>query len=586
MKAYTVIIGTFSFCVLIKNANSVSVEELLNMSIGEVQPHHSILWTNIFDSNVDKSKHLKNYRNFLKNLLSQVPTTQISMNKPTSFNEDTYLYDVNISAPIHYFFFIAQDHGTKDALKIANVMNQILNSIMYMSMPKLFFVFYQTKESFWQINTTLSIARYGGLVDSVILQVIRNKPPMIYLTNFTSDKVQGQNFIGPNSKLFSDNIKNISGYNLRVGVHPIWNNMKKNLQGYPANLAVDARLDKLFEYFHESLNVTTKFIVLNSPNRVENIRKQNLEMVLSGGDTTADIWNFDNIYILKYSKLVALVPLIHKTEITGSKDNLQSCLILLAIIVGMFLFFKYSRYSAAGWSWLNIFNLMLGNSANVQLQNLPAKLAYGLLLAISIFFISDMVSDLTAVNYENKQELLAENVDEILQKNLSVCSPSNRRVLKDLSKFGTDQDREVLNIKKYCFKNIEKNQVMITYEFEAERRLYENLFDDINNLTVVDMNLPITINSLIFRKNSVFRMKLRRAEMRFREFGLEAKWASDLKIRRMEKKNNEFDPDDHGLVISLMLFLLIGWGISITVFLLELIWYHVIRKLNVIVFEE
>ena len=230
---------------------------------------------------------------------------------------------------------------------------------------------------------------------------------------------------------------------------------------------------------------------------------------------------------------------------------------------------------------------MLGSSANVQLLNLPAKLAYGSLLIVSIFFISDMISDLTAINYENKKESIAETVDEVLDKNLSICTSNNFMLLKEISKLCTGKDRQVLNIKEYCYgRNINKNEVMIGYELMAERRIYENLLEDIDNTTVVDVNLPILINILSFLPNSIFRIKFSESEARFKEFGLEAKWASDLKIRRVEKKTSVIEIDDQGLVRSLILFLLIGWGVSITVFLLELAWYHVLRKLNVIVLEE
>ena len=145
----------------------------------------------------------------------------------------------------------------------------------------------------------------------------------------------------------------------------------------------------------------------------------------------------------------------------------------------------------------------------------------------------------------------------------------------------------MLNIKKMCYsRNIDKNEVMIGYELRAKRKLYENLLDEIDNTTVVDMNLPILVNGMIFRTYSPFMRKFSESEMRFKEFGLEAKWALDLKIRRPEKKTSVIETDDHGLVKSLTLFLLIGWGVSITVFFLELLWYHVITKLNVLVLEE
>ena len=77
------------------------------MSIEQEKPHDCILWTNLFDGTVEKSQHLNNYQGFLKNLLNQIPTKQMTMNKQIYFDEDEFfLYNVNISAPIHYFFVV------------------------------------------------------------------------------------------------------------------------------------------------------------------------------------------------------------------------------------------------------------------------------------------------------------------------------------------------------------------------------------------------------------------------------------------------------------------------------------------------
>ena len=585
MKSLLTIICIFNFNILLSCGKKISVEDVVGKSIEEVKPHHCILWTNLFDGVIYNSQHLKSHQRFLKNLLSKVPTTQMSINKPTSFTPGFYLYDVNISAPIHYFYFIAQDHGKNDARKIIDVIVKIFNSIMHMSVPKFLLVIHQRRSFSPTIKEILRIARLDNYVDFVVLQVIQNKPPVLFRNNFVSGKIEVQNNASLNSKLFPDYFQHLKEYNLRVGVPYDWSSKKKGFFLYPARLEPNSRLDKLYEYFAESLNVTTTFAIVDSPIRNENIKKHNVEMVLDGNDIAFGIWNFNNIYILRYSKVQALVPLIEKTEIKASKNILYSFLILAAIIIGLFLFFKYSRYSAAGWSWLNIFQLMLGNSVNVQLPNLSAKLAYGFLLAISLFFITDLVSDLTSINYENKKVLLADSVDEILQKKLAVCTPHNKEVFKILSEFCTDKQREVLNINKDCT-NIKENEIMIAFELIAEMRQYQNQLDDIDNSKVEDMGLPIIINAVFFRENSVFRTKFSIADSRFREFGLDVKWALDLKVRRLEKKGSVIDTDDDALVRSLILILLVGWGIAITVFLLELAWYHILSKFNLIVLEE
>ena len=96
MKFSVFIIYLFNFNILLICGKGMSVEDVVAKSIEEVKPHHCILWTNLFDGVVDKSKHLKNYQDFSKNLMSKIPTTQMSMNNPTSFVPGTYLYDVAV----------------------------------------------------------------------------------------------------------------------------------------------------------------------------------------------------------------------------------------------------------------------------------------------------------------------------------------------------------------------------------------------------------------------------------------------------------------------------------------------------------
>ena len=112
--------------------------------------------------------------------------------------------------------------------------------------------------------------------------------------------------------------------------------------------------------------------------------------------------------------------------------------------------------------------------------------------------------------------------------------------------------------------------------------------DNIDTSKVVKMNLPIIINVIFFRENSIFRTKFEVAETRFIKFGLEAKWASDLKVRRPKEKSRGIDTDDEGLVRSLIFFLLIGWSISITVFLPELDWSssRILKILQSIILKE
>ena len=90
---------------------------------------------------------------------------------------------------------------------------------MYLSAPKLLLVFYQKRESFLQIKFPLDDAKFLRLVDFVVVQVTQDKPPIVYRNDLVSGKVETLPLsnISLDSKLFPDYIKNMNGYNLRVG---------------------------------------------------------------------------------------------------------------------------------------------------------------------------------------------------------------------------------------------------------------------------------------------------------------------------------------------------------------------------------
>ena len=63
-------------------------------------------------------------------------------------------------------------------------------------------------------------------------------------------------------------------------------------------------------------------------------------------------------------------------------------------------------------------------------------------------------------------------------------------------------------------------------------------------------------------------------------------WAADLKVRKLKKEGMVIGENKRTLPISLMFILIIGWLVSITVFLLELAWYHVFKILNDKILEK
>ena len=92
------------------------------------------------------------------------------------------------------------------------------------------------------------------------------------------------------------------------------------------------------------------------------------------------------------------------------------------------------------------------------------------------------------------------------------------------------------------------------------------------------MNLLILIYTTQFRFFSSFRSKFYESEIRIKEFGLDVKWARDLKVDREMEKSNIDAGDDGVLVLSLIWVTALGSLVSIIFFIFELVWARISKK--------
>ena len=116
---------------------------------------------------------------------------------------------------------------------------------------------------------------------------------------------------------------------------------------------------------------------------------------------------------------------------------------------------------------------------------------YVFLLMFSTILVSDLITNLTAVSFKNNLKLLAETINEVLNKNLSVCNPFKIVLFFDIVELSSSKDRKLLyKVNSFSKKNLQGNKIIIAYEHLAEQRLYENLLNGINDEVVVNMYLP------------------------------------------------------------------------------------------------
>ena len=215
MKLFKILISALVFYFLCDWVNSISLENVVTMALQETKPRSCVFWKKLSGLDNDKKTKYFNIRQsevVLSSAVRRVPTTVIDLNHPPSFvyfnrsellkNNIIYEYNLNISAPLHVFYFDDKIKNFNSSL--IDVLELISESVMYMSTPKCLFILYQRNESSSLIQDILTIARQSQFVDFTALQAPRNKYPRIFYYNVSSKSIEGRNNISLDLKFFLD----------------------------------------------------------------------------------------------------------------------------------------------------------------------------------------------------------------------------------------------------------------------------------------------------------------------------------------------------------------------------------------------
>ena len=591
MKLFKLIIIALFFYMFFNSANSISVDDVVTMAIDEVKPHHCVFWKLFRGSDATREYFVNDQmKSILSNLLNKVPTALIDFSDPQPFmlyngdmsrdNNIFYKYNINISAPMHIFF------SDPDLFKLKNNFEQyfslllklISDSIMYLSSPKCLYLMHQRSDSFLMIKDILIIAKNFGFVDFTIIQMIRDSPTSLYYYNVSSNSTEIQKNITRNLQLFPDKIKNMNGYNLRVGVYDThWPIYYKNNTFLPFHLCVLLKLFKVYEHFSEFLNVTSIIIPVDHLRYTweEIFIKYDLEMALDGNSVAQTNTAFLDAYIYRFETFIAVVPIIHYSKVSLSIKIIYSFLSIAGIIATVLIFFKYSRNSSEEWSFLLIFELMLGFTSRFQPQTLRSKIVYFILLMFSIFLASDIVTNLTAIHFESNERSLVNDIDDVFKKNISIVSGFRRNYVDYLMTISSDEKvQKIFNLSKFSHAYfVRENEIKICSELGAELELFSLSSHEIpDNFTIMDFNLPTLIYCIQFKSVSPFRLKFGESEARIKEFGLDLKWEPNLKVFKPDKKKIDISEDVGELIYSLKLVMAFGSLVSIIFFIFELAW--------------
>ena len=201
---------------------------------------------------------------------------------------------------------------------------------------------------------------------------------------------------------------------------------------------------------------------------------------------------------------------------------------------------------------------------------------------ISVFLISDLVSDLTAIDLKSNNRSLIMDIDDIFENNISVITRLRKNSLNGLIMHLSDgKIKKLFNLIQYENNIFKENKIIIITELggEIERFKYLNTIGFVN-FTVEDINLPKLISTIPFNYLSPFRLKFGESEVNIKEFGLDIKWASDLKVFRPDKISNDIGGGDEVLVYVLIWLMTFGSLASLIVFIFELSWKRGSKNTN------
>ena len=250
-----------------------------------------------------------------------------------------------------------------------------------MAKTKCFLVYYRYDDDGISSLHLLNKAYFRQFWDLQILGLSQFLDPRLYYIDYSRMLLKTKYTFCSNISFDYLKLGKFKKYSkLRVGVTSKWPQGYKNNSGFPPFMYPNIKLDKYYEYFAESLNITTRFIPIDSSiSRVQQINKFNLVIFLSA-DMTLGLWNYNKVLIIDYSKLLVIAPITHDTKIVLSDTLLLSLSTVSGLILSAVFTAQYLKFSKIEWSALNIFLLLLGNSVRVNPNNLQTKIIYIILV--------------------------------------------------------------------------------------------------------------------------------------------------------------------------------------------------------------
>ena len=509
--------------------------------------------------------------------------TRISYDRPKllTWYSDVLNYHRNFTAPLHFVVFTEGNKYEKD--RVDKSFELIWQSLFYISTTKTIVIINKPKsqsEEYIKSIFKLAAANRNNYI-SIVSCYKENL--LIYRQNLFSKIITVKTVDESlNEKFFPDVFEgDLSGYEIGVGVRAsLWPDYYKNYtinySKSDENLYLNVHLFKAYECFEKKLNISSKYISVPTSLMDINAAKgrhvitNELQIFLGQFQYYLSL-NLDDIYTIKSSKIVFMVPVLREEKIGLSINILYSFLTLSGVIIVFIVCARYFKFPIDEWSPFNLYSLMLGIGVNMEPRySIRSIIMFLALFTVSFFFVSDLVSDLTTLNYKTEETEMVKSIQDILKKDFEV-------ILKE-ENLERKRQRYVLlyMVELGDYKRISN---MITPPGHAETNTLKKIFilpeNDAEKLLEVNKNMINGIKYKIseellmyqsyyvipFEFNSILRIKFHEIYTRILEAGLDVKWRSDYEYANKIDKRltpDESDDDDNTFILVLILVVVIG----------------------------
>ena len=366
---------------------SFEIEKVLDQVFNEVQPNRVTIYTD--SKNVSLNDENVCQRSF-KYAVTHVPTIAIDLNSPPrllKWNEEIQ-YDKNITSALHILFF-SESNLIKLKQKFRVSLELIWQSIFYLTQTKIFIVINQKNFPDEELNSFFKLSFDYNFYDFTVLCLADSA--FFHYNPFSKSLTMILYSEDSSIILFPDIYRNISGYEMRVGVisadWPIYykNYMKNYLHKYEKYLLI--HLLKSYELFANRLNVTSKFIPLSGKKTVNELIDFNALDIFISKINYYSTESILNMIPIKEYKTILFVPVITEKSLDVSNEILYSILSLSAIIILALICAYIFKFKKNEWSAFNVYSFLIGLGVDMEpRRSLRSIIMFFTLFIVSFFF--------------------------------------------------------------------------------------------------------------------------------------------------------------------------------------------------------